>query len=406
MKPHEHAAAPEEIQAHAERLRRLIRGAIADAGGALPFDRFMELALYAPGLGYYVAGATKLGAAGDFVTAPEISPLFGRCVAEQCREALAALGGGDVLEFGAGSGALAAELLSALAAADALPERYLILELSPELAARQRAHLQERAPALCGRVQWIDALPTRLRGVVLANEVLDAMPVHRFCIGEGGTVLELFVETDGDGFNLRAGAPLSAGLIDAVRRVQADATTAGRALQPGFCSENNLRLGPWIRAVADSLEAGLAVLIDYGYPRAEYYLPERSGGTLMCHFRHQAHTDPLVRIGLQDITAHVDFSALADAGAASGLTLAGYTTQANFLLGCGLDRLMAEFADDPAAMLDLTAGVKQLLLPTAMGERFQVLALSKHLEPPEPDGWCGFSMRDLRRRIGGLVASG
>lgn len=397
---HRHAAAPEEIQAHAERLTRLIRSAIADSGGALPFDRFMELALYAPGLGYYVAGATKLGADGDFVTAPEISPLYGRCVAEQCREVLAALGGGDVLEFGAGSGALAAELLLALADADALPERYLILELSPELAARQRALLQERAPALCGLVQWTDALPAGLRGVVLANEMLDAMPVHRFCIGDTGTVLEVFVETDGDGFSVRAGAPVSAGLVDAVGLIQARAKADGRALEPGFCSEINLRLDPWVRAVADSLAAGLTLLIDYGYPRAEYYRPERGGGTLMCHFRHQAYADPFVRIGLQDITAHVDFSALADAGIDAGLSLAGYTTQANFLLGCGLDRLLARSATDPAAMLDLTAGVKQLLLPTAMGERFHVLALSKHLEPPEPDGWCGFSLRDLRGRIG------
>jgi SAM-dependent MidA family methyltransferase len=402
---HEHAAAPEDMQAHAERLARLIRDAIADAAGALPFDRFMELALYAPGLGYYVAGAIKLGAAGDFVTAPEISPLFGRCVAEQCREALAALGGGDVLEFGAGSGALAAELLLALAAADALPERYLILELSPELAARQRALLQERAPEICGLVQWIDALPAGLRGVVLANEVLDAMPVHRFCVGDAGAVLEVFVETVGDGFGVRAGAPISAGLVDAVQMIQARAEAEGRALEPGFCSEINLRLGPWVRAVADSLAAGLALLIDYGYPRTEYYLPERGGGTLMCHFRHQAHPDPFVHIGLQDITAHVDFSALADAGTEAGLSLVGYTTQANFLLGCGLDRLLAQSAADPAAMLDLTAGVKQLLLPTAMGERFQVLALSKHLEPPEPGGWCGFALRDLRGRIVSSVTS-
>ena len=393
------ATTTEEMQAHAERLTGSIRCAIADAGGALPFDRFMELALYAPGLGYYVAGATKLGPAGDFVTAPEISPLFGRCVAEQCRQALAALDGGVVLEFGAGSGALAAELLLALAAADRLPERYLILELSPELAARQRALLQARAPALCDLVQWIDRLPHGLRGVVLANEVLDAMPVHRFCIGDDGIVRELFVETAGDGFSLRADAPVSAGLVEAVELIQAGAEADGRALPPGFRSEVNLRLGPWVRAVADSLSAGLILLIDYGYPRGEYYLPERRGGTLMCHFRHQAEADPFARIGLQDITAHVDFSALAEAGADAGLTLAGYTTQAHFLLGCGLDRLMSEAATDPAAMLDLSAGVKQLLLPTAMGERFQVLALSKRLDPPPPDGWCGFSLRDLRGRL-------
>ncbi|MGB5735541.1 MAG: SAM-dependent methyltransferase [Thiohalocapsa sp.] len=402
MMSHEQAE-PEDLQAHAERLSDLIRRAVTDAGGALPFDRFMDLALYAPGLGYYVAGAAKLGADGDFVTAPEISPLFGRCVAEQCREVLGALGGGDLLEFGAGSGALAAEVLSTLAAHDALPERYLILELSPDLAARQRALLQRRVPALCGLVQWIDALPEALRGVVLANEVLDAMPVQRFCIGEAGAVREVFVEIDGDGFAARRRSPLSPGLIGAVELIQGQigVTTGvqGGPWQPGYCSEINLRLGPWVRAVADSLSAGLALLIDYGYPRAEYYLPERTGGTLMCHHRHQAHADPFVRIGLQDITAHVDFTALAEAGAECGLALAGYTTQANFLLGCGLDHLMAEAADDPAARLDLAAGVKQLLLPSAMGERFQVMALSKQVQPPEPEGWRGFSLRDLSGRL-------
>jgi len=392
------AAQPDQARAQAHRLTALIRREIAAANGALPFDRFMELALYAPGLGYYVAGATKLGATGDFVTAPEVSPLFGRCVAEQCREALTTMGGGAVLEFGAGSGALAAELLSALAAADSLPERYLILELSPDLAARQRALLAERVPDLCDRVHWVDALPEQLRGVVLANEVLDAMPVHRFCLGDDGDVQELFVEALGDGIAIRSGPPLSPGLLDAVALIQAQAQAQERALAPGFCSEVNLRLRPWVQAVADGLAAGMLLLIDYGYPRTEYYLPERRDGTLMCHFRHQAHANPCANLGLQDITAHVDFSALAQAGTDAGLTLAGYTTQANFLLGCGLDRLMAQFADDPAAMLDLAAGVKQLLLPSAMGERFQALALTKQLPAPA-NGWCGFGLRDLSARL-------
>mgnify|MGYP001046510120 CR=1 FL=1 len=391
-------ALPDPGLAHSERLAELIRREIAAAAGALPFDRFMELTLYAPELGYYVAGATKLGAAGDFVTAPEISPLFGRCVAEQCREALAAMGGGDLLEFGAGSGALAAELLSSLAAADALPERYLILELSPDLAARQRALLAPSVPDLYARIHWIDGLPEQLRAVVLANEVLDAMPVHRFRIGDDDDVQELFIQAAGNGFAVRAGRPVSAGLTDAVTLIQTQAQAEGRALAPGYCSEINLRLGPWVQAVSDSLTTGLLLLIDYGYPRAEYYRPERRDGTLTCHFRHQAHDDPFANIGLQDITAHVDFSALAQAGANAGLTLAGYTTQANFLLGCGLDRLVTASVGDPAAMLDLTAGVKQLLLPTAMGERFQVLALTKNLAAPA-DGWCGCSIRDLSGRL-------
>jgi SAM-dependent MidA family methyltransferase len=382
-----------EAEAHGRRLSAHIRDAITAYGGRLPFDRFMELALYAPGLGYYVAGAAKLGAAGDFVTAPEVSPLFGRCLAQPCARVLAALGGGDVLEFGAGSGALAAELLGALAARGLTPRRYLILEPSPELAERQRVTLRNRVPELFDRVHWLDRLPAGLRGVVIANEVLDALPVHRFCIGAGGTVEEVFVEVRNDGFGMATAAPVSTGLADAVHRLQA----VGLATAPGYCSEINLRAGPWVRALADSLDAGLALLIDYGYPRAEYYLPERSDGTLMCHHRHQAHSNPFVNVGLQDITAHVDFSAVAEAAAAAGLTLAGYTTQARFLVDCGIDRHMAEAAaGEPAAMLDLAAGAKQLLLPALMGERFQVLGLARDL--PE-QGIVGFRQPDLRHRL-------
>jgi len=379
---------------HSARLLDLIRREIDAAGGALPFDRFMELALYAPGLGYYAAGATKLGPAGDFVTAPEISPLFGRCIAEQCREVLAALGGGELLEFGAGSGALAAELLATLAAGDALPNRYLILEPSPDLAARQRALLSQRIPSLIDRVQWIDALPGGLKGVVIANEVLDAMPVHRFCIGADGSPREVCVERAGAGLAERRVQPMSAGLIDRVQQLQAD----GLAREAGYCSEINLRLAPWVDAVARTLTAGMAIVIDYGYPRAEYYLAERRDGTLMCHYRHRAHTNPFVNIGLQDITAHVDFTALARAGIDAGLELTGYTSQAQFLLGCGLDRHLTGADTDPAQLLSLTAGAKQLVLPSAMGERFQVMALTHDLEPPGGH-WCGFSLRDLSARL-------
>lgn len=380
---------------YSQRLADLIRAEIAAAGGRLPFDRFMELALYAPGLGYYAAGARKLGPEGDFVTAPEVSPLFGRCVAEQCHEVLKALGGGDLFELGAGSGALAAQLLSALALRDTVPERYLILEPSPDLATRQRALLAERTPSLAERVHWITAPPPRLRGLILANEVLDAMPVHRFCIGTDSGIEELVVEIDGDGFRSSTAKPISPRLPNAVRALQQE----GLALEPGYCSEINLRLDPWIEMLSQTLDAGMALLIDYGYPRREYYLPERHGGTLMCHFRHQAHPDPFKNIGLQDMTAHVDFTALARAGTAAGLDLAGYTNQANFLLGCGLDRLVAESAGDTAALLELTAGVKQLVLPSAMGERFQVMALSRNLTQPKSGSWCGFAMRDLSGRL-------
>ena len=375
---------------HSARLGELIRAEIAAAGGLLPFDRFMDLALYAPGLGYYVAGAAKFGAGGDFVTAPQLSPLFGGCIAVQAAEALKRLGGGDVLEFGAGDGALAVAVLTGLERLGALPGRYLILEPSPDLQERQRALLAARVPHLAGRCVWLTGLPKALRGVVLANEVLDAMPVHRFSIGAGGEPLEVCVG-ERDGSLTEVAAPVrSPGLTAAITALQ----QAGLALTPGYTSEINLRLHPWFAALGGCLDAGLVLLIDYGYPASAYYQPDRTMGTLMCHWRHQAHGDPYRHLGLQDIGAHVDFSAVAQAALAAGLAVAGFATQAQFLIGCGIDRLMADAAGgapDP----NLVQAVKQLLLPAAMGERFKVLALTRGLAGP----WCGFSMRDLRDRL-------
>ena len=350
----------------------------------------MELALYAPGLGYYVAGAQKFGAEGDFVTAPEISPLFGRCIARQCREVLDVLGGGDVLELGAGSGALAADLLSALLANSGFSGRYLILEPSPELRARQRALLAERVPVLVDRICWLERLPEAFTGVVLANEVADAMPVHRFRIREDGSAGEVMVGPRGDRWEEQAADPVSPGLEGAVRALQSE----GLAVTPGYGSEINLRLRPWIAALAGALRRGLVLVIDYGYPRREYYHPERSEGTLLCHHRHRAHGDPYRYIGLQDITANVDFTALAEAGAEAGLGVAGYTTQAHFLIGCGLDALLADAMEGDGGV-ELILGAKQLVLPSAMGERFCVFALTKGIE----GSWRGFSVRDLRGRL-------
>jgi len=377
--------------AHSARLQSLIRDEIAAAGGRLPFDRYMELALYAPGLGYYVAGARKFGAAGDFVTAPEISPLFARCLARQCGELLGALGGGDVLEFGAGSGALAADLFRALVDAGAPVEDYRILELSPDLRERQRATLAERAPDLLPRVRWLDCLPERFRGVMIGNEVLDAMPVHRFRVAHGAIEEGGLVAT-GAGLAEDWTAPQSAGLTDAVRLIEA----AVSPLPDGYRSEVNLRLEPWLHAIAASLEAGGVLLIDYGYARAEYYRPERSGGTLLCHYRHRVHDDVLRWPGLQDITASVDFSAVAVAAQAAGLRLAGYTTQASFLLATGLDRLLADSdPDDVARHLALVQGAKLLTLPGEMGERFKVIGLAKALDC----AWSGFGFRDFSDRL-------
>jgi SAM-dependent MidA family methyltransferase len=374
-----------------DRLAELIRQEADSRGGLLPFDRFMELALYAPGLGYYVAGARKLGREGDFVTAPEISPLFGRCLAEQCREVLQQMDEGAVLELGAGSGALAVEVLCGLRALGVLPARYLILEVSPELRDRQGRLFAERIPELAGRVQWLERLPESFEGVVLANEVVDAMPVHRFRIGADGSPQEIFVRATQEGWEEVAGPVASPGLAEAVRGLRAD----GLALDPGYSSEVNLRMAPWLGALGAHMERGLVLAIDYGYPRREYYQPSRRAGTLMCYHRQEACEDPFRRIGLQDITAHVDFSALAAGGQAAGFTLEGFTTQAHFLLGCGVERLLAEAAAGGGGSVDLLLGAKQLLLPSAMGERIRVLGLGKEMTGP----WCGFSVRDLRDRL-------
>lgn len=369
------------------RLAAHIRAEIKAAGGLLPFDRFMDLALYAPGLGYYVAGAVKLGRDGDFVTAPEVSPLFGRCLAAQCAEVLERLGGGDLLELGAGTGTLAVELLDALEHRNALPGRYLILEPSPDLQERQRTLIRERIPHLAERCTWLTRLPRNLRGVVLANEVLDAMPVHRFSIRDDGGIDEVFVtERAGDLREVTAPAR-SPGLADAIGALHAE----GFAQAPGYGSEINLRLPPWMKALSPALDTGLVLLVDYGYPRPAYYQPDRTMGTLMCHLRHLAHGDPYTHIGLQDITAHVDFTAVAEAGVAAGFDLAGFTTQANFLIGCGIDRMLSEAPD----AFELTQGAKQLLLPTIMGERFKVMGLTKGIE----EALCGFSIRDLSGRL-------
>ena len=373
------------------RLAELVRAEIAAAGGLLPFDRFMDLALYAPGLGYYVAGAPKLGPGGDFITAPEVSPLFGACVAAQCAEVLGRLGGGDILEFGPGSGALAIQVLGELEPLGALPSRYLLLEPSPDLADRQRAAIGSRLPGFVDRCHWLERLPLDFRGLVLANEVLDAMPVTRFRVMGRGAIEELFVARQGHGFAEVWAPARSSGLAEAVAAIQ----SAGLATSPGYSSEVNLRLGPWLAALGESMEAGLVLVIDYGYPESAYYQPDRAMGTLMCHSRHQTNDDPYRHLGLQDITAHVDFSAATRAGLAAGFDLAGFATQAHFLIGCGIDTLMGRSTGPGGSGMDLALGVKRLMLPTAMGERFKALGLARGVKGP----WRGFAVRDLSDRL-------
>ncbi len=383
---------PDETgQATSERLLKQIRRAIDQTARGIPFDRFMEMALYAPGLGYYIAGSRKFGEAGDFVTAPEVSPLFAQCMARQAAPVLQHLGGGDLLEFGAGSGLLAADMLAELERLGRLPDRYAILDISPELQARQRETIQRQVPHLQDRVVWLQRLPERFDGVVVANELLDAMPVSRFRIGAEG-VEESFVRWGGEGLEEHFQQTETPGFEAAVAQLM---ESVG-ALPVGYVSEINLRQSAWLKALAASLGRGAVILVDYGYCAREYYHPQRSEGTLMCHYRHRAHSDPFRWIGLQDITSHVDFTAAARVAIDAGFHLGGYTTQAHFLLANGLDALLADSDPaDVASHMALMQGVKRLTLPSEMGERFKVLGLLKEIEM----NLQGFSLRDFCERL-------
>jgi SAM-dependent MidA family methyltransferase len=332
----------------------------------------MELALYTPGLGYYSAGSRKFGASGDFVTAPELSSLFGRCLGRQVAELLEQ-GLPDVLEVGAGSGALAADVLRELAACDRLPERYLILEVSGELRERQRATIAGRAPEHADRVQWLEVLPAGLNAVVLANEVLDAIPTHVVRVHDN-VVHEAGVTTDD-------GATFSWSLRPAEDEVLT--TAQALALPEGYQTEINVAARGFVASFARLLARGALLFVDYGYPARDFYHPARAEGTLMCHYRHHAHDDPFVLVGLQDITAHVDFTAVAHAAVGAGLEVLGYTTQANFLVNCGITELMASVpATDVHSYAPLASQAQQLLSPTDMGERFKVIALGKGIAGP------------------------
>ncbi len=372
---------------HSEKLTNLIRQAITAAGGAISFAQFMELALYAPGLGYYSAGAQKLGREGDFVTAPEISPLFAMCWAHQFLPILQQLQGGSILEFGAGSGAFAKEVLLQLAALQVLPEHYYILEVSAELRARQKDYFAAECPQFLAKIQWLERLPvTPFRGIIFANEVLDAMPVARFTWHQGA-LTEKWVSFENQQFVWCERSPSAA----LQKRVHAILEVSD--LNKEYCSEINLMQSAWIQSVASFLDEGVIFLVDYGYGRQEYYHPERQDGTLMCFYRHHQHTDPFQFIGLQDITAHVDFTAIAESADAAKLHVAGFTSQAAFLLACGLlDRV--EAADEVTNYINKQA-IKTLTLPAQMGEVVKVMALTRGLTLP----LLGFALQDRRRDL-------
>ena len=370
---------------HSARVAARIRAEIETAGGWISFPRYMALALYAPGLGYYMAGARKLGRDGDFVTAPEISDLFGQALAHQVQQVLAA-DGDEILEVGAGSGALAASLLAELDRLGALPSRYLILELSPDLRSRSRDTLAARVPHLLERIAWLNQLPPAFSGCVIGNEVLDAMPVHVLC-REGDGLLEQGVVTAGEGFGWSA-RPLPDTL-----RSRVDASCFP---ETGYCSEVQLVAQGFVKSVASALDRGVALFIDYGFPQREYYHPQRARGTLMCHYRHHAHDDPFFLPGLQDITSHIDFSAIAAAGGAAGLELLGYANQAQFLINCGITDLIGRTpAHDTRAYLPLASQVQKLTSPAEMGELFKVIALGKGITQP----LLGFTSGDRRHTL-------
>ena len=340
--------------------RARIEKEIASLGGWMPFARYMQLALHEPGIGYYAGGARKFGAGGDFVTAPELGALFGRTLARQ----LAEIPGGRILELGAGSGALAEVLIQELDC------EYLILETSAELRDRQRGRLGSR-------VSFLENLPQKFEGVIVANEVADALPVHMVhWTGKG--ILERGV---GPGLAW-LDRPAAGALLQEAQSIDA---------QPPYVSEINLLLGPWMRSLVDCLARGAIFVIDYGFPRREYYHPQRAAGTLMCHHRHQAHADPFARPGEEDITAHVDFSALAAAARAAGAEVLGYATQAQFLVNCGITEVLgAANVENALHYAPIAAQAQKLLSPAEMGELFKVFAAGKGMAAP----LLGFSSGD------------
>jgi len=387
--PDEHSAA------HCERVIRAIRDALEQAGGWLPLSAYMEMALYAPDLGYYAAGKRKFGQQGDFVTAPETSALFGQCLAQQCVELLQAMEGGDILEVGAGSGVMAVDVLTELQLQQSLPDDYYILELSADLRARQQQRIEKALPDLLQRVHWLDALPEQFEGVVLANELLDAMPLERYRVLEQGFALQGVVWDEQAEAIVWDERPASA-----QQAVMLEQLVARLGHQPvaGYLLEVNERAVAWVTQLASCLTRGAAILVDYGASRDEFYHEQRFEGTLSCHYRHRSHDNPLILTGIQDITAYVEFSAVAEAAVDAGFTLAGYNTQAHFLIGCGLDEVISRC--DPAdttAFLKLTQQAKRLTMPGEMGERFRVLGLTRGLT--QDLDWRGFTTQDLSNRL-------
>ena len=392
----------EEAVRHSEKLIARIKNEIENNDGFISFQHFMELALYAPGLGYYAAGSAKLGEEGDFVTAPEISPLFSQSLANALLPVLDLGHEQVILEVGAGRGRMAADILLFLKKENKLPKEYWILELSADLRERQKQTIATLAPDLIDKVKWLDELPENFSGIVLANELLDAMPVQLFQKKEND-INEINVVWREQRFCFQFSSSFDARLIARVKEIESELETQ---LSPGYISEINFSAEDWIKSIAERLLQGVIILIDYGFPRHEYYHAERQQGTLMCHYRHRAHPDAFVYPGLQDITAHVDFTAMADAALEADMKVIGYTNQASFLLGAGLLELAAIEDSaisaqaplnqmDVATRMEIAGQIKKLTLPHEMGELFKVIGFSKNIEITLP----AFQFRDLREYL-------
>jgi SAM-dependent MidA family methyltransferase len=390
---------PEDLKCVSENLSRLIRARI-ELNGPIPFSEYMEMALYQPGLGYYSAGLQKFGEGGDFVTSPQLGDVFARCLAKQVEQIAAGICTGqsdeyEIIEAGAGSGILAADLLIALQDTQA-PARYRILERSAHLRQVQKETLQRLVPQWMNRISWLDEPPEQeWRGVFIANEVLDALTIDRFYVEEDG-IKELRVNENNSGFEwFKEVCPQS-------KHTHIQALLSGLEVQPGagYRSEFNTSLSAWLDAVTAKLKSGVALLIDYGYTRAEYFGPQRRDGTLICHYQHRAHDDPFQWPGLTDISASVDFTAVAEAADSCGLEVCGYTTQAMFLLGCGLDEVLVDSSDLPEKdRVTLNNQIRRLTLPGEMGERFQIMALGRGLDDELGEDLRGFSLADYCHRL-------
>lgn len=377
-------------QQHSEKLIAMIKNEIEQNNGAISFQRYMELALYAPGLGYYAAGSAKLGDEGDFVTAPEISALFSQALGNAILPVIKQ--DEVILEVGAGRGRMAADILLYLKQQNKLPKEYWILELSADLRQRQKQTIEEIAPELIDKVKWLNELPESFSGVVLANELLDAMPVQLFQKKEND-INEVNVVWRNERFSFQLKSSFDERLIVRTKEIESQ---LGVDFTAGYISEINFAAEDWIKSIAEQLQSGVVILIDYGFPRHEYYHEQRGQGTLMCHYRHRSHPDAFVYPGLQDITAHVDFTAMADAALEAGMKVIGYTNQVSFLMGAGLAELAAlDKEPDVKKQMDIAGQIKKLTLPHEMGELFKVIGFSKNCDVPLP----AFEFRDLREYL-------